>query len=72
MRETTSEINRKNLAERLWALFEELLEAVVHSIAESGAVYLPQFKRSPEYATLKTLFEESFLGHQLQALNKPA
>ncbi|MCL4318785.1 MAG: transposase, partial [Firmicutes bacterium] len=58
------ELVEKNLAERLWALFEELLDAVVHAIADSGAVDLPQFKRSPEYATLKTLFEESFLGHQ--------
>ena len=66
------ELVEKNLAERLWTLFEELLEAVVRSIADSGAVDLPQFKRSPEYATWKTLFEESFLGHQLQALNKIA
>jgi hypothetical protein len=54
----------KNLAARLWALFEELLEVVVHSIAEPGAVDLPRFKRSPEYATLKALFADSFLGHQ--------
>ena len=66
------ELVEKNLAERLWTLFEELLEAVVRSIADSGAVDLPQFKRSPEYATWKTLFEESFLGHQLQDLNKIA
>ena len=67
-----SELVEKNLAERLWALFEELLEAVVHSIAESGAVDLSRFKRSPEYATLKALFAESFLGHQLQSLNQTA
>ena len=68
----SAELVEKNLAERLWALFEDLLEAVVRSIAESGAVDLRQFKRSPEYATLKALFEESFLGHQLQALDKTA
>jgi hypothetical protein len=62
----------QNLAERPWALFEELLETVVRSIAESGAVDLRQFQRSPEYATLKALFEGSFLGYQLQALNKTA
>ncbi len=59
-------------AERLWALFEELLDAVVHAIAESGAVDLSQFKRSPEYAALKTLFAESFLGYQLRTLDKTA
>ena len=67
-----AELVEKNLAERLWALFEELLETVVRSIAESGAVDLRQFQRSPEYATLKALFEGSFLGYQLQALNKTA
>ncbi len=64
------ELVEKNLAERLWALFEELLEAVVVAIADSDTVDLRQFKRSPDYAILKTLFEESFLGHQLQALDK--
>ncbi len=67
-----ADLVEKNRAERLWALFEELLDAVVHSIADSGAVDLAQFKRSPEYVTLKALFEESFLGHQLQALDKTA
>ncbi len=61
-----------NLGDRLWVLFEELLDAVVRSLADSGAVDLRQVKRSPEYALLKTLFEESFLGHQLQALAKTA
>ena len=56
----------------LWALFEELLQVVIISIAESGSVDLAQFKRSPEYAALKALFEESFLGNQLQAFNKSA
>ena len=67
-----AELVEKNLAQRLWALFEELLQVVIISIAESGSVDLAQFKRSPEYAALKALFEESFLGNQLQAFNKSA
>ena len=67
-----AELIEKNLAERLWALFEELLEAVVCPIADSGTVDCRQFQRSPECAILKALFEESFLGHQLQALDKTA
>lgn len=67
-----AELVEKNLAERLWALFEELLEAVIRSIADSGAVDLRQFKRSPECAMLEALFEESFLGHQLQSLDQTA
>ncbi len=53
----------KNLAQRLWELFEELLQVVITSIAESGSVDLAQFPRSPEYAALKSLFAESFLGN---------
>ncbi len=67
-----AELVEKNLAERLWALFEELLQVVITSIAELGAVDLAQFQRSPEYAALKALFAESFLGDQLQAFNKSA
>ena len=67
-----AELVEKNLAQRLWELFEELLQVVIISIAESGSVDLAQFKRSPEYAALKALFEESFLGNQLQAFNKSA
>ena len=67
-----AELVEKNLAQRLWELFEELLQVVIISIAESGSVDLVQFKRSPEYEALKALFEESFLGNQLQAFNKSA
>lgn len=67
-----AELVEKNLAQRLWALFEELLQVVLTSIAESGTVDLAQFQRSPEYATLKALFAESFLGDQLQAFNQSA
>ena len=67
-----AELIEKNLAQRLWELFEELLQVVILSIAESGSVDLAQFQRSPEYAALKALFAESFLGDQLQAFNKSA
>ena len=67
-----AELVEKNLAQRLWALFEELLQVVMISIAESGSVDLAQFQRSPEYAALKALFAESFLGDQLHAFNKSA
>ena len=67
-----SELVEKNLAQRLWELFEELLQVVISAIAESGSVDLAQFQRSPEYAVLKALFEESFLGNQLQTFNKSA
>ncbi len=67
-----TEMVEKNLAQRLWDLFEELLQVVLTSLAESGSVDLAQFKYSPEYGVLKELFEESFLGNQLQKFNKTA
>jgi hypothetical protein len=59
----------KNLAQRLWELFEDLLQVVITSIAESGSVDIKEFKNSPEYKYLKGLFEGSFLCNQLKALN---
>lgn len=66
------ELIEKNLAQRLWELFEDLLQIVIDSIAASGTVDIAQFKHSLEYETLKELFEESFLGNQLLEFNKTA
>ncbi|MDK2822025.1 MAG: hypothetical protein PWP31_1990 [Clostridia bacterium] len=59
----------KNLAERLWELFEELLQAVITAIAESGTIDIREFRNSAEYQYLKTLFEDYFLSNQLKQLN---
>ena len=67
-----AELAEKNLAQRLWDLFEELLQVVMTAIAKSGSVDLKQFQQSSEYAALKALFAESFLGNQLEAFNKSA
>ncbi|WP_407307111.1 transposase [Desulfosporosinus sp. SB140] len=37
----------KNLAERLWELFDELLQVVITGIAKSGIVDILEFKNSP-------------------------
>jgi hypothetical protein len=66
------ELMEKNLAQRLWDLFEDLLQVVIDAIAESGTVDMTQFKCSTEYGALKELFEESFLGNQLLQFNKTA
>lgn len=59
------EMIERNLAERLWDLFEELLQVVITAIAETGSVDIKAFKNSPEYQYLRELFEHSFLGNQL-------
>lgn len=63
--EIKDEMVEKNLAERLWEMFDELLQVVITAIAESGTVDICAFKRSEEYEYIQTLFKESFLGNQL-------
>lgn len=63
--EIKDEMMEKNIAERLWDLFEELLDIVIIAIAESGTIDIQTFKNSPEYEYIKELFEGSFLGNQL-------
>jgi len=63
------ELMEKNVAQRLWELFDELLQVVITSISESGAINIKEFKNSPEYQYLKELFKESFFGNQLTQLN---
>lgn len=64
-----SEMCEKNLAQRLWELFDELLQVIIEAIAESGSVNIIDFKNSLEYKYLKELFEESFLNTQILAVN---
>lgn len=62
----------KNLAQRLWELFDELLQVVIDVIAKSGSVDISAFRNSPEYLYIKELFEASFLSNQLFEINKSA
>ena len=66
------ELMEKNVAERLWTLFEELLQTVINAITESGTLDIKEFQKSVEYQYLKGLFEDSFLGNQLKQLDNVA
>lgn len=66
------ELLEKNVAERLWELFEELLQTIINAITESGTLDIKEFQNSLEYQYLKGLFEDSFLGNQLKQLNNVA
>lgn len=66
------ELMEKNVAQRLWELFEDLLQTVINAISESGALDIKEFQNSVEYQYLKGLFEDSFLGNQLKQLDKAA
>ena len=49
------DIWEKTVAQKLWQLFDELLQIVIEAIAESGTVNIINFKKSPEYQYLKGL-----------------
>jgi len=68
--EIKDDLIEKNVAERLWELFDDLLQVVITSIAKSGLVDILEFRNSVEYEYLKELFENSFLTNQLKALEK--
>jgi len=62
----------KNLAQRLWKLFDELLQVVIEVIEKNGSVDICGFRNSLEYLYLKELFEASFLSNQMFEVNKSA
>lgn len=62
----------KNLAQRLWELFDELLQVVIDIISQNGKVDIGSFRNSPEYLYIKDLFEASFLSNQMFEVKKPA
>ena len=66
--EIKDQLIEKNVAERLWELFDDLLQVVITSIGKSGLVDILEFRNSVEYEYLKELFENSFLNNQLKAL----
>jgi hypothetical protein len=68
--EIKNDLIENNVAERLWALFDDLLQVGITSIAKSGLVDILEFRNSFEYEYLKELFDNSFLSNQLKALEK--
>jgi len=63
------DLTEKTLAQRLWALFDELMSTVIDIIRRTGSVDIVKFKDSREYQYIKELFEHSFLGNQIQSVN---
>jgi len=66
------ELMEKNVAQKLWELFDELLQVVIDALTDSGTIDLHAFKESPEYHDVKRLFEDSFLCNQLISVEKVA
>ena len=68
--EIKDDLVKKNVAEQIWELFDDLLQIAITSIAKSGLVDILEFRNSMEYEYLKELFENSFLSNQLKALEE--
>ena len=66
------ELCEKNIAQRLWELFDELLQVVIDVIKKNGSVDVSAFMNSPEYLYIRELFETSFLSKQMLEINKSA
>ncbi|MCL1873309.1 MAG: transposase [Clostridiales bacterium] len=71
-RQAHQDICEKTLAERLWELFEELLEFLIDIIASHGPMDITLLKQSEEYRYVKEVFASSFLFEQIAALDKSA
>ena len=67
---TQQDICEKNLAERLWELFEELLATIIKAISTNGSMDVSMLMQSEEYAYAKELFKSSFLFEQMLSINK--
>jgi len=66
------DVCEKNLAEKLWDLFEELLEFMIQAIAVHGPMDITQFRLTDEYAFVKEIVESSFLFKQMASVNNSA
>lgn len=60
------DLKEKTIAEKIWHIFEELLEKVISCLTEQGSIDIREFKKSIEYKFIEELFEESFLSNQLK------
>jgi hypothetical protein len=69
---TRQDVCEKNLAERLWILFEEMLAIVIEAVTAHGLIDVAQFTRTEEFIFVKEIFESSFLFRQIESVNKSA
>jgi hypothetical protein len=66
------DVCEKNLAERLFELFESLLELAITTITENGVMDISYFKTSAEYKYIMEIFASSFLFDQMISIDKSA
>jgi len=66
------DVCEKNLAERLFDLFESLLELAIATIAENGGMDITALKSSAEYRFIKEMFSSSFLFGQMASVDNAA
>ena len=58
------------MAEKLWDVFEELLDMMINAISDHGTMDVSQIKQSAEYGFIKDFFESTFLFRQIVSIDK--
>ena len=64
------DIIEKTLAERLWILFEELLQFIIDEISLNGSMDILLLRKTKEFQYIKEVFESSFLFDQFDSVKK--
>ena len=67
-----NDVKQKTMAEQLWGLFEDALEASFNNAAHNDDLELCNFKSNQAYLSFKALLSGSFLSSALDALSKSA
>ncbi len=67
--EACKDLQEKNLAERILAVFEEMLVFLVEVIAGCGSMDISQFLNSAEYLYAKDVLRSSFLFEQIKSID---
>jgi len=66
------DVCEKNLAQRLFDLFEALLELAINTISQDGSIDISQFKNSPEWQYIRQVLSSSFLFEQMDSVDNAA
>jgi len=66
------DIKKKTVAEEMWNLFEDVLEASFNNTSVHVDLELSKYKNAQAYLAIKELFSASFLSNQLDKLVKSA
>jgi hypothetical protein len=65
-REICGDLNKRNLFEMFWTLFEELLPLIINMFCESNLLEFSEFQKTAEYRMLRDRLQSTFLPYQIE------